>query len=500
MKNFLVTTDLTKSYSPSGKNIFLGHWCLVKRIKDLKNNKITSYHWSNKKKFSKDSYYIEKTTDKICKLLTKKLNKIHDLNEEPNYWRLIIYPWAYNYVSAMYDRWETIRIFLKLNKKNFYFSYQLKINEKRFTPNNFLDFVDNTFNDTWNHLVFLRIIKHINSKKIKLIKKNSRDFNEGTSSKPYPEKKSIFYYFILIYEYLFSKFAFRFNKIIFESFSFPKKEFCKICMKNFIFPSFYKLLFKNFDLIEDLDFEKRKAKFNIYKKETKSKDKFFNFLNESIIKDLPISYFENFLRIKKKMEYLANKKKIIFSIRSWKFNDQFKVCVAELMKKKSEYFICEHGGGLPGEYTHTSNYISKIANHIRYDINNSNSNNKKKTYVLSPTISAIKKNEIDTNENKKLNITFHQGAKYSNSHDPGAKAEEGIKQIGEVLKFIDCLPSKIKKYTILRSKQPYNLNIKERFIEKFGTNNFNEHTKQNFYDFARSSKLMIVNYPQTTFS
>ena len=101
---------------------------------------------------------------------------------------------------------------------------------------------------------------------------------------------------------------------------------------------------------------------------------------------------------------------------------------------------------------------------------------------------------------KKLNITFHQGSKYSNLHDPGAKAEEGIKQIGEVLKFIDCLPSKIKKYAALRSKQPYNLNIKERFVEKFGTDNFNEHTKQNFYDFARSSKLMIVNYPQTTFS
>ena len=34
---------------------------------------------------------------------------------------------------------------------------------------------------------------------------------------------------------------------------------------------------------------------------------------------------------------LNNKaKKIIVSMRSWKFNDQFKVCTAELIKKKSE--------------------------------------------------------------------------------------------------------------------------------------------------------------------
>ena len=499
MKNFLVTADIKESYNHVEKNIFLGHWCLVKKTKKLKKNKVINYHWGNKKKFKKDNLYIEKTADKICKLLTKKLNKIHNLKEDYNYWRLIIYPWAYHYVSVMYDRWETVRIFLKSNKKKVYYSYQLKIDEKRFTPNNLLSFVDNTFDDTWNYLAFLRIIKHVNSKKIILVKKRTKDLNEGTNSRPYLEKRSIFNYFILIYEHVVSKFAFRFNKIIFESFSFPKKEFSKICIKNLIIPSLYKYLFKNLDLIGDLDFEKRRTRLNIFIKETKSKDKFFNFLNESLIKDLPISYFENFLRIKKNMSYLANKKKIIFSMRSWKFNDQFKVCMAELIKKKSEYFICEHGGGLPGEYTHTSNYISKVANHIRYDSNDSQLNNKK-IFVLSPTISAISKNEINTNKNTKLNITFHQGAKYSNIHDPGAKAEEGIKLIDEVLKFVKCLPFVIRKNTILRSKQPYNLNIKGRFIEKFGKDKFNEHTKQNFYDFAKSSKLMIVNYPQTTFS
>lgn len=498
MKNFLVTTPIKESYNTSEKNILLGHWCLAKEKKNKKNNKIINYHWSNKKKFKKDSLYIVKITNLVCKELTEKLNEIHNLKENTNYWNLIIYPWVFHYVSAMYDRWETIRIFLKLNRNKVFYSYHLDIKENDLIPNNHLAFIDYTFTDEWNHLIFLRIIKYLNPKKINLIKKKYKNFKGDRKLSSTPQKKNIFNYLIFIYEFIVSKFAFRFNRIIFESFSFPKKEFFKISLKNFTIPSTYKILFKDIVLIDNLNFIKRKKKLNIFKKNFKSKDKFLDFLNKSLIYDLPMSYFENFLRIKKKMSILANKKKIIFSMRSWCFNDQFKVCVAELVKKKSKYFICEHGGGLVGEYTHID-YLTKIANHIRYDINDIQLKNKR-SFILSPTISVIDKKEIETKKNNRLNITFLEGLKYSNRLNPSAKAEEGINQIEEILKFIDCLPSKIRKDTILRSKHPYSLNIKNLFIEKFGRNKFNEHTDQNFYDFAKSSKLMIVNYPQTSFS
>ena len=116
-------------------------------------------------------------------------------------------------------------------------------------------------------------------------------------------KKNIFYYLILAYEFIFSKFAFKFNKIIFESFSFPKKEFLKILIKNLLIPSLYSNLFKDIELIEDLDFTNREKKLKVFKSNSKSKDKFFNFLNESLIYDLPTSYFENFLRIKKNVSF-----------------------------------------------------------------------------------------------------------------------------------------------------------------------------------------------------
>jgi len=503
MKNFLVTTPIKEGYNKSEKNILLGHWCLVDKKESKKKNNIINYHWADKKKFKKDTFYIKKTTEKIIKILSKKLNKIHNLKENNNYWGLIIYPWVFHYVSSIYDRWETIRIFLKSNRSKVYYTYQLEIKENYLIPKNHNDFINNTFTDEWNHLIFLRIIKYLKPKKINLIKKNYRNSKiknlEDKYGHPYSKKKNIFYYLILIYEFIISKFAFKFNKIIFESFSFPKKEFLKILIKNLLIPSLYSNLFKDIDLIEDLDFKNREKKLKVFERNSKSKDKFFNFLNESLINDLPMSYIENFSRIRKKMLVLANKKKVIFSMRSWQYNDQFKICMAELVKKRSKYFICDHGGGLVGEYTHIPNYINKFARHIRYDANIKQLKNQK-SFMLSPTISTTNKKEIETKKNNRLNITFLEGVKYSNKHTPSAKAQEGIKQIEEIIKFIDCLPQKIKKNTILRSKKPYTLNIKEIFIEKFGKNKFNEHTDQNFYEFAKSSKLMIVNYPQTAFS
>ena len=176
MKNFLVTTPIKESYNTSEKNILLGHWCLAKKKESKKKNKIINYHWSNKKKFKKDSLYITKTADIVCKALKKKLNEIHNLEENTNYWNLIIYPWVFHYVSTMYDRWETIRIFLKSNRNKVYYSYQLEIKENDLIPNNHLAFIDNTYTDEWNHSIFLRIINYLKPKKINLIKKNYKNF------------------------------------------------------------------------------------------------------------------------------------------------------------------------------------------------------------------------------------------------------------------------------------------------------------------------------------
>ena len=108
-----------------------------------------------------------------------------------------------------------------------------------------------------------------------------------------------FDFLISIYELLFAKLAFRFNRIILESFSFSTKEFLKLSIKNRLIPSLYKNLFEDIGSKKDLDFERRKIDLKSIK-ENKFNDKFLDFLLENLVYDLPMSYFENFLKIKNK--------------------------------------------------------------------------------------------------------------------------------------------------------------------------------------------------------
>ena len=84
------------------------------------------------------------------------------------------------------------------------------------------------------------------------------------------------------------------------------------------------------------------------------------------------------------MSSLANKKKYYF-YEELNFNDQFKICAAELVKK-IKILICEHGR-TTGKFDHVKIYIGKISNHICYDIDNI----QKRSFRLSPTLNVIYK-------------------------------------------------------------------------------------------------------------
>ena len=69
MKNFLVTTPIKESYNVLKKNVFLGSWCFTKTPQDIKKNKVIHYHWSDRKKFKKNSFYIDNIANKFCNIL-----------------------------------------------------------------------------------------------------------------------------------------------------------------------------------------------------------------------------------------------------------------------------------------------------------------------------------------------------------------------------------------------------------------------------------------------
>ena len=122
-KNFLVTTSLIDTWEFHENNFILGKWCefyefgdfnkeelekkIPKKINIIKN----AHHWVDLEKQIKDYEYLKEKTEYLLEIISEKLSTIHHVNEDKEYWRVVIFIWLNLYTTAIFDKWESIRIF-----------------------------------------------------------------------------------------------------------------------------------------------------------------------------------------------------------------------------------------------------------------------------------------------------------------------------------------------------------------------------------------------------
>ena len=325
-KNFLITTDLIDTWEFYENNFLLGKWCdydifdkeklkgkIPKKISIIKN----AYHWSSTEKKVKDYEYIKNKLEYLLELISEKLSIIHNVDENKEYWRVIVFGWLCEYTTAIFDRWENIRIFFEKNNAEKFYSNFILLNDLDYIPENHVNYHIVSQRDEWNHSVFLRLFHFLNIPNLSLIeKKITRNNLKKESPLAIPKTHNlplmIKLMMIKLMDNIISKFAFKFNKIIFEGFYFPMQEYLKICLRCKLIPSkylnFFDFQIKKNSLSKD-NKDKRIGLKNLLSK-IENQDKFIQFLLLNIHKDMPKSYLENFNEIKKKILPLAKDKKV----------------------------------------------------------------------------------------------------------------------------------------------------------------------------------------------
>jgi len=164
-KNFLITADLIDVWEFDENNFLLGKWCdfdvsnkeklknkILKKISIIKN----SDHWENGEKKVKDYEYVKNILEYLLELIYEKLSIIYYVNENKEYWRIIVFSWLSEYTATIFCRWENIRIFFEKNNTEKFYSNFILLNDLDYISKNHADFTDITQEDEWNHLIFLR--------------------------------------------------------------------------------------------------------------------------------------------------------------------------------------------------------------------------------------------------------------------------------------------------------------------------------------------------------
>ena len=502
-KNFLVTTSITETWEFNENNFLLGKWCEFYEFEDFgkkglkeKISKVNitknSYHWENKEKKIKDYEYVKEKLEYLLEVISEKLSLIHDVKEDKEYWRVIISNWLSEYITVFFDRWEMIRTFFEKNKTEKFYSNYILFDDLNFISKNHIDFGKNVQKEEWNHWVFFRILNYLNIPNLSLIEKKftKKDFNNKHDLSGSINA-------IKIVDNLISRLAFKFNKVIFESFYFPKKEYLKICLRCNLIPSRYSNFF-NFNIKENT-----KSKNNIRHRlkdlliRTNHQDKFIQFLLMNIHKDIPQSYLENFKLIKRKVLPFAKRKKVIFSMHSIIHEDNFKIYIAETKKVGSKYIHAVHGGGLTYDIDPRFNYFEKVSDKIiKWD----NTGKKKDNFLnLSPTMPFIKSK--NTSKGNYCSILFAEYSKYAVKFTTGPGLNENVDLFNKLTSFVGKLKPEIKSKIKFRTKLNWGYNTERRFAEIFGKENIDKvSTKNPLNKTISKSKLIIVTHPETAFS
>ena len=150
----LETTPLNQSESDLDI-LLLGSWC---KIDDDRHVTIADYHWNDRAKLYEDYKYIFLLYEKYLLRVSNSLNQIHKINHPVDYWRVIVGPWLYYFISIVFDRYEMLAF--AAEKYNIKYTKEPIYDPDCWVPVDYVDFNYQFYSDEWNYYLYSEIIKY----------------------------------------------------------------------------------------------------------------------------------------------------------------------------------------------------------------------------------------------------------------------------------------------------------------------------------------------------
>lgn len=491
--NYIICTNLIREKLKKNY-IYLGLWALPNnKFLSYKKKKINKFLWADKNKFIKDSLYIKKLCLKLYRFLYLDLNKTHQSKFSIKFWKILLFPWLYYYVSSLYFQWNCI----KKIKKNNIFIFKKSLNK---TKNDHLDDHSLLIDDHWNQKSFQEII--LFQKKKYIVQKELKNKKYSLNREFFFSRFFLFFipnYVFKILNYFIS--LLRINSLIFinanynenSSLNLFKKYKLKLYLRYFL--NNLNPLFVKSGIPE---YFKRQKFRNLFLKSFSSENKFEIFLKNKIYKDMPnylLEDFENYLIRKINI----NDSKII--ITAYGLHSKFpnKFYIAEQVNKGAKLYLLEHGGSLPSKVEELGLDLDIVDKKITwYKPLHSK-------HFQVPTHPFYFNNRINQNINYEKNqdcIFIGPGDyKYIWNSSYNLKPPQVIEQLDNIRKLYNFLPNNIKKRTYIKPHEGYVHETSHDFI-KFYKKIFIKKIIRNksLEDCIVNSKLVICTYPETTFS
>ncbi len=341
MKYTLVINSLLKFYNKKKYLLFnYPHFFLsnnnINKIKYREN-----FRWENLNYLKKDYKYLNILYEENLLNISTYLNKKHNKKFSNRYWRIILGPWLFTFISIIFERWSSLNYILKYNKDLDVSVYNYKKDEViPYGIEDFNYFVNSNF---WNHYIYSEILKFFFHDKINLVSiKKFKNEEKDTILKKikFLSFKDRLFYFIFKFFYRMKEnnkkyFIFSTYLSFFQEQSVSLKLFYGLSISKEIKSNFFYNQIKKTKKID------RKIDFYFSKKKT-----FENFLSQQIILNLPKTFLEYYDDVENfiKNSFLPINPKIIFTTYGINRNTVMDRYIATKVENKTKLILAQHGG------------------------------------------------------------------------------------------------------------------------------------------------------------
>ena len=448
---FLATTALEEFWDTSKPIIFLSDACLKHSRKNIwqpLDYKIFESPLKNKEVFLKAFETVDDVYERTLAMLAKSLNELHDISSSLQFWRIVIGPWLMHYTHIVYERYICLKTVL-VEYENV---STVCLSENSFVIcNNFPEFIERIFTDSYNLQMYSRILSVLGHKFSKRDFIVEHSFN-GECYKPIQ-----------------SNHVKKFIKTILKNYS-------SIVIKSSHFPTpiaerslFYKTMGKVFfdhdysTIIADKAINSRMRSTLEESLKSRNDDEFMKLLLKLIVFDIPRVYIEGFSGIKKKFE-CSKIPKAIMTSEGWYFDEAFKMWAAHCADNGTVLLGVQHGCDYGiGFLTPLENHEMKIVSTF-YSWGWSTEENSEKVKPM-PSPRLMSRREIVADNSK-----------------------EGI------LLVINCYPRYFYRFQDVRSYDAKSYFVwQKRFLESLSTDNFNKLRLRLFpFDYGNETKLNFL--------
>ena len=488
-RNYLILSPFQKNIPKNFKILSLQKY-FIKNEKKEKRFHNLEYHWNYPKKVDKDYVYLEKIHTKLVKSLSISLNQFHNVNFNERYWRILLDPFLFYYISTFFDRWEQIRSASRIKGKLY---LGIPNFENKFkTPRDVRDFISIVNHEDWNIKILEKIICYNFKNKFTFLGNYPRTNIKNYFQLIRSRVKFINYIFFLCF-HLVNLFAKK-RKFAFISTNITKKNLFKLY-------SYFKSFFTFFD--DKLNVEEKKFRYSSHNTElrqilfqdsrTLKKKTFENFLKINLPDFLPLYLCEDYKKINRLVKNINfDVKYIITSYGLWS-NPFRKVWLANSINNGSKIFIKSHGGAIPVK-SHTFNFLNDVSD--------------KKLTWYSPVkkgqtqiVSELNENNILEKINtksckrEKIGIVLQSKTRWSFRIEYTPMSSQILETHLLTKNFIEKLKPKIKSQILIKPYQ-FSHSREDMIFKKFKKNFYNK----KYFDLLNISKIIICTYPETSFS